>query len=50
MGPCYAMGHAAGLAAVQVVQDDVTFGDVDVDRLRRELTVAGAVVDWHEDD
>ncbi len=47
-GPCYAMGQAAGQAAVQVVCEDVAFGAVDITRLRNELRAAGAVVDWHE--
>lgn len=46
MAPCYAMGHAAGLAAVQVVREDRTFATVDVPRLRDELRAAGAVVEW----
>ena len=44
--PCYAMGQAAGLAAVQAVGDGVAFRDVDTDRLRQALREAGAVVDW----
>ena len=48
MGPCYAMGQAAGLASVQVVRDGVAFKDVDTDRLRANLKAVGAVVDWHE--
>lgn len=46
--PCYAMGHAAGLAAVQVVEREVPFREVDVDRLRETLRVQGAIVDWQE--
>ena len=44
--PCYAMGQAAGQAALQVVGDGVPFAGVDTERLRRELRSAGAVVDW----
>lgn len=47
-GPCYAMGHAAGQAAVQVVCDNVAFKNIDIDRLRQELRARGAVVDWYE--
>jgi hypothetical protein len=43
--PCYAMGHAAGLAAVQALGEDLTFGEVDADALREALTAAGAIVD-----
>lgn len=46
MGPCYGMGHAAGLAAVQVARRDCRFSEVDTDSLRRDLREAGAVVDW----
>lgn len=44
--PCYAMGHAAGLASVQVVKENIAFKNVDVARLRRDLVENGAVVDW----
>ncbi len=49
-GPCYGMGHAAGLAAVQVARDGVAFDEVDIPRLRQELHDAGAVVDWESND
>jgi hypothetical protein len=45
--PCYAMGHAAGLAAVQVAGSGIRFHDVDVARLREELKAQDAIVDWH---
>jgi hypothetical protein len=48
MGPCYAMGHAAGLASVQVVREGKSYKNVDTNRLRNDLQNAGAVVDWHE--
>ena len=48
MGPCYAMGHAAGLASVQVVRDGTSYKNVDTNRLRNDLQNAGAVVDWHK--
>ena len=41
-GPCYAMGHAAGLAAAQ----RVAFKDVDTQRLRSELSKQNAIIDW----
>jgi hypothetical protein len=44
--PCYAMGHAAGLAAAQVSLEGVTFFTVDVPRLRADLKAQGAIVDW----
>lgn len=46
--PCYAMGHAAGLAAVQVVKGNIAYKNVNIDRLREDLQNADAVVDWHE--
>jgi hypothetical protein len=46
MGPCYAMGHAAGLAAAQVARDGRDFATVDVPRLREDLAAAGAVIEW----
>ena len=46
MGPCYAMGHAAGLASVQVVSDNIAYKEVDTDKLREMLRAEGAVVDW----
>jgi hypothetical protein len=45
-GPCMAMGHAAGVAAVQVVRDGASFASVDVGRLRADLKRGGARVDW----
>ncbi|WP_176706060.1 FAD-dependent oxidoreductase [Paenibacillus hemerocallicola] len=46
-GPCYAMGHAAGLAAVQAVRENKPFAAVDTERLRADLRKQGAIVDWH---
>jgi hypothetical protein len=43
--PCYAMGHAAGLAAVQAVREGLAFGDVDADALREALLADGAIVE-----
>jgi hypothetical protein len=43
--PCMAMGHAAGLAAVQVVETGCSFADVDVRKLRTDLSAEGAIVD-----
>ncbi|HYE07175.1 MAG TPA: FAD-dependent oxidoreductase [Planctomycetota bacterium] len=45
MAPCYAMGQAAGQAAVQTVRDGCAFAAIDVGRLRDELRAAGAIVD-----
>ncbi|HWB54280.1 MAG TPA: FAD-dependent oxidoreductase [Tepidisphaeraceae bacterium] len=47
-GPCYAMGHAAGLAATQVLRKGIPFAEVDVPQLREDLRRAGAMVDWAE--
>jgi hypothetical protein len=44
--PCYAMGHAAGLAAVQALGERLAFKDVDPDALREALTAQGAIVDF----
>mgnify|MGYP005852231799 FL=1 len=46
--PCYAMGEAAGLAALQVVRRGVGFAAVDIPALRCDLAAAGALVDWPE--
>jgi hypothetical protein len=42
--PCYAMGHAAGLAAAQALGEDLAFKDVDTDALRETLASQGAIV------
>jgi 2-polyprenyl-6-methoxyphenol hydroxylase-like FAD-dependent oxidoreductase len=44
--PCYAMGQAAGTAAVSVVRKGVSFAQVNARQLRRTLAKAGALVDW----
>jgi hypothetical protein len=46
MAPCMAMGQAAGQASVQVVKNNVAFPDADIQSLRKELTLQGAIVDW----
>ncbi|MDP7162938.1 MAG: FAD-dependent oxidoreductase [Phycisphaerae bacterium] len=48
MGPCFAMGEAAGQAARQVVRHGVAFGEVNVQELRDELKANGAIVDWDQ--
>ena len=47
MAPCYAMGHAAGLAGVEVVNNDISFANVNIKQLRQKLAEQGAVVDDH---
>jgi len=47
--PCYAMGHAAGLAAAQAVRGGRSFAEVDVHALREALKSEGAIVDWQEE-
>jgi hypothetical protein len=47
--PCYAMGHAAGLAAVQAVREHLAFRDVDTNALREALLTQGAIVDFAPD-
>lgn len=44
MGPCVAMGQAAGLAAVLAAQTDASFADVDVAALREQIQKAGGIV------
>lgn len=44
--PCYAMGHAAGIAAAHVAQLGTSFADVNIERLRQDLRTAAAIVDW----
>jgi len=44
--PCYAMGHAAGLATVQVVREDLAFRDVDTDALREALLAENAIINF----
>jgi hypothetical protein len=46
--PCYAMGHAAGLAAAEVAQNGCAFREVDTARLRQTLRDQEALVDWVE--
>lgn len=45
MAPCMAMGEAAGIAAGQVVNEDIAFSEVNVGRLRQSLREVGAIVD-----
>jgi hypothetical protein len=48
MAPCMAMGEAAGQAAIQVVEREIGFRDIDVDRLREELRDHGAILDLND--
>lgn len=45
-GPCYAMGHASGVASVMAVKEGLPYRDIDCGRLREELHRQGAIVDW----
>ena len=45
MGPCVAMGQAAGLAAAEAAEDGAAFAAVDVKRLQAEIRKAGGIVD-----
>ncbi len=45
MAPCMAMGEAAGQAAIQVVERQIAFCNVDVERLHKELCDHGAIID-----
>jgi len=42
------VGEASGIAARQVVDDNVSFSRVDVQQLRERLHEAGAIVDESE--
>lgn len=44
MGQCMAMGHAAGVAAVQAVETSTSPDEIDVGRLRSTLTEQGAIL------
>ncbi len=45
MAPCMAMGEAAGMAASQVIKDNVSFSKIDIQKLRQELKKFGAIVE-----
>ena len=45
MAPCMAMGEAAGLAAHQVIENDVSFAYVNIGSLRAGLRKAGAIIE-----
>ena len=45
MAPCMAMGEAAGVAAREVVGEGISFGQVEIGRLRERLRQLGAIVD-----
>ncbi len=44
--PCYAMGHAAGLAAADVARTGCGFAGVDTNLLRANLASQGALINW----
>jgi hypothetical protein len=44
--PCFAMGQAAGQAARQVVQGNISFAKVDTAVLRKELAQQGTIIEW----
>lgn len=45
MAPCMAMGEACGIAAQQIVRNDIAASAVDVPRLKARLREVGAIVD-----
>lgn len=45
MAPCMAMGEAAGVAAAQVVNCNVSFSEIDIKALQEKLKAAGAILD-----
>ena len=48
-GACYAMGHAAGVAAAMVAKNGGSFAGVDTEALREELRRENAKVDWEQE-
>ena len=48
-GACYAMGHAAGVAAAMVVGNGISFEEVETEALREELRSQNAKVDWEQE-
>lgn len=44
MPACFAMGQAAGTAAAMAAEQGISFGDVDIQNLRRRLRQQGAYV------
>ena len=45
-----ALGHAAGLAVNQALEDKTNWANLDIDRLRSALLAEGAPLDWKESD
>ena len=45
MAPCMAMGEAAGTAACQAVSRNLSYREVDTERLRADLRARGAILD-----
>ncbi len=45
MAPCMAMGEAAGMAAIQVVNQNISFSEVDVKLLKENLKKVACIVD-----
>lgn len=45
MAPCMAMGEAAGMAASQVIKKDISFSEINIEKLRIKLRNVGAIVD-----
>ena len=48
-GACYAMGHAAGLAAAMAAENGTAFARIDVGALRDRLRKENAKVDWDQE-
>ena len=48
MAPCMAMGEAAGMAASQVVNNNLSFSEIDISILREKLRKVGAIVDKNQ--
>lgn len=48
-GSCYAMGHAAGLAAVMAIENGTAFDQINTEVLRNRLRKENAKVDWEQE-
>jgi len=45
MAPCMAMGEAAGMASKQVIDNGISYAEIDIQELRKKLKRVGAIVE-----
>ncbi len=45
MAPCMAMGEAAGMASKQVIDNGISYAEIDIQELREKLKRVGAIVE-----